>query len=252
MKSIYISVIILTLHSSCNDLNKNSNEPEPIVDNTRTTIDWAGTYEGLLPCSDCEGIKTVVSLNENQTYVITEVYKGKSDSIYKTNGTFKWDEKGNTIRFSDKTRRAYAVGENSLTHLDNEENKISGEVAERYVLKKKVEVLEGKKWHLVSAEANEIQLKEAKAEHPFLQFKDDGTIVGFSGCNNLSGTYKVTYPHNIAFSKIVSTRMFCPEMETENKFLTFLELAESYKLKDRALFFYDKDLKQLAEFKIAN
>ena len=30
--------------------------------NSRNALDWAGTYEGVLPCADCPGIQTRLSL----------------------------------------------------------------------------------------------------------------------------------------------------------------------------------------------
>ena len=33
-------------------------------DNSKTSVDWVGKYEGTLPCADCEGIKTTLTLNK--------------------------------------------------------------------------------------------------------------------------------------------------------------------------------------------
>ena len=27
-------------------------------DNSQNSLDWEGTYKGIIPCADCEGIKT--------------------------------------------------------------------------------------------------------------------------------------------------------------------------------------------------
>jgi len=45
------------------------------------------------------------------------------------------DGKGSKITLSDGSK--YLVGENQLFMLDNEGNRISGELAEHYILKKK-------------------------------------------------------------------------------------------------------------------
>ena len=34
----------------------------------RDSLDWAGSYEGVLPCADCPGIRTRVTLSDNGRY----------------------------------------------------------------------------------------------------------------------------------------------------------------------------------------
>ena len=46
---------------------------------TENALDWNGTYKGILPCADCEGIKTELELNSDKTYEIKETYLGKGD-----------------------------------------------------------------------------------------------------------------------------------------------------------------------------
>lgn len=43
----------------------------PMVDmhTSETSLDWAGVYEGTLPCADCEGIHTLIELHEDKSYV---------------------------------------------------------------------------------------------------------------------------------------------------------------------------------------
>lgn len=225
---------------------------ELIGDNSMTSLDWTGTYDGVLPCADCEGIKTIISINQDNTYVAKDIYVGKPDSLFESNGTFKWDEKGQKIIFSDKNRTSYFVGENTLTHLDKDGNKISGDLAERYILKKVNDELVGKKWHLVSFKGEEIQLKEAKAEHPYIEFADDFTISGYTGCNNLRGGYTLDDAQKIGFSQLISTKKFCPEMETENEFLNVMGKASYYEFKEHALVMHDENHSPLATFKAAN
>ena len=49
----------------------------PVTDdghNAQNSLDWAGTYEGTLPCADCPGIKTTITLKDDNTYTISEEY----------------------------------------------------------------------------------------------------------------------------------------------------------------------------------
>lgn len=110
----------------------------PTGDNSKTSVDWAGTYEGTLPCADCEGIKTIIVLNSDETYTLTSEYLGKDNTV-ESSGAFTWDTDGNNISITseDGTSTTYKVGENKLIQLDQEGNEITGSMAELYVLNKK-------------------------------------------------------------------------------------------------------------------
>lgn len=108
---------------------------KPVGDNSMTSLDWAGTYRGELPCASCEGIKTVITINSDGTYTLQETYLGKETTPTETKGNFEWDDEGQRIRISED-RHAYFVGENTLTLLDHEGNKNVGDHEALYVLTK--------------------------------------------------------------------------------------------------------------------
>lgn len=105
--------------------------------NAQNSLDWAGTYEGTVPCADCPGIKTTITLNDNGSFAITEEYlerKTKSED----KGKFEWDKSGSRITLNGKdTKRQYFVGENQLFQLDTEGKEITGTNKDLYILKKK-------------------------------------------------------------------------------------------------------------------
>jgi len=107
--------------------------------NSQTSLDWQGTYKGVTPCADCEGTETEITLNQDLTYKIKTKYLGKSDGkIFEEKGIFIWDKSGGKITLNGSTNRPYQykVGENQLIQLDLEGNTISGNLANRYILKK--------------------------------------------------------------------------------------------------------------------
>lgn len=111
---------------------------EITADNSRTSLDWAGVYEGTTPCADCEGIKTTLRLNQDETYVMSQTYLGKDDNVtYKDSGDFRWDNNGSEIIIeSEDLRIRFQVRENEVTMLDMRGNVVSGELKNFYVLKK--------------------------------------------------------------------------------------------------------------------
>lgn len=111
----------------------------PTGDNSRTSLDWPGVYEGTTPCADCEGIKTSLQLNNDETYTLSQTYlkSGNDDVTFNESGSFKWNDAGSQIIIeSDDLRIRFQVGENEVTMLDMRGNVISGELANFYVLKK--------------------------------------------------------------------------------------------------------------------
>ena len=41
--------------------------------NAKNSLDYIGTYKGILPCADCEGIETELELNSDKTYEIKDL-----------------------------------------------------------------------------------------------------------------------------------------------------------------------------------
>ncbi|KDM90126.1 copper resistance protein NlpE [Photobacterium galatheae] len=107
--------------------------------NARNSLDWNGTYAGTIPCADCAGIETVLVLNLDGTFSLTETYLGADDQAqFSHQGSFSWNEAGNTITLTNDSGDdiQFFVGENQLFRLDREGKRITGELAEMYVLSK--------------------------------------------------------------------------------------------------------------------
>ena len=103
------------------------------------SLDWAGTYKGLLPCADCSGIETQLELKSDYHYELTELYQGKGDGQqFKSTGTFAFDSSGSTITLDKNADgRKFFVGENFIEARDYETGaKIEGSLAEHYKLTK--------------------------------------------------------------------------------------------------------------------
>ena len=106
--------------------------------NSRNSLDWNGTYHGTLPCADCEGIHTMIELNKDETFKITQEYLNKNTKTEET-GKFSWSADGGTISFKtkDNSKFSYKVGEARLIQLDQEGKEITGGLADKYILVKK-------------------------------------------------------------------------------------------------------------------
>ena len=138
-------LLALTLMSCTNQSKKQVDVPvdESMIDShtSEMALDWAGVYSGLMPCADCEGIETVIELKDDHTYVAHYTYlgTGEDDNKFTNEGTFTFDILGNTITLqSENETSQYRVGENQITLLDADGEINTGELADYYVLKKKM------------------------------------------------------------------------------------------------------------------
>src|SRR6478609_3139995 len=100
------------------------------ADTSKNTPDWAGTYHGVTPCTGCDGIQTVLTLNKNQTFNLKINYLGKVKKNSENMGQFQWNEKTWTIFLdipdaTDEPTR-FQVAENKLIQLDKNGKKITG------------------------------------------------------------------------------------------------------------------------------
>ena len=87
----------------------------------QNSLDWKGTYKGVLPCADCRGIETEITLNADQTYILTRKYIGKGAKISDGKVPFTWLD-GSTIRLDGVIDgpSKYFVAEGKLVQLDQD------------------------------------------------------------------------------------------------------------------------------------
>lgn len=144
MKFCIFLLIGLTLFlSSCKQKNQPTPAPEKQVQkvdvhNAKNSLDIIGTYKGILPCADCEGIETMITLNSDETYDMKTKYLGKGKKVFDELGDYTWKEDGNTLVLEgiDSEPVQYFISENKLIRLDENGNKIEGNLAKNYELVK--------------------------------------------------------------------------------------------------------------------
>lgn len=98
----------------------------------------AGTYEGILPCADCEGIKTSLTLDAGGSYTVEREYLGKADRKPSRNeGRWQADTVGVTLlgNTADDNTRYRATDARTLTMLGRDGRDIESKL--NYSLVKK-------------------------------------------------------------------------------------------------------------------
>lgn len=102
------------------DLTENNKSLQ--LHNSRNSLDWAGTYSGLLPCKECLGVETILELNEDETYRLISRRTNDNDETeeQQSSGNFSWNEEGSAITLDEEAEMPpFKVGENYLVPLDS-------------------------------------------------------------------------------------------------------------------------------------
>jgi heat shock protein HslJ len=266
VKNFAFVTVLLTSFAACNNQSqpaaiaaaltqKNDTLPatEATADNSATSLDWAGIYRGVVPCADCEGIETTITLNADKTYVLATRYMGKKKTTIEEKGSFSWNDAGTIVTLAglkDKPSQ-YQVGENKLTQLDMSGNKIAGDMADKYILSKQAATASVTEtyWKLTELMGQAIPaLKEGQKEVHIILKKQDTRITGFAGCNRINGGYELKEGNRIKFTGLISTLMACADMKTEQELLKLLPQVDNYSLNGDKLTLNKARMAPLARF----
>ena len=256
--SLVVAATCLALAGCAPKATTSSSQPGATADTGRNALDWAGTYTGVVPCADCEGIETSITLGSDARYLVKTKYLGRGDQVFERRGTFTWNEAGNTIQLqgmADGPGR-YLVGENALIQLDKQAQPITGDLALRYVLSKTdvaapmpAGFAAPASWRLTELQGKPVAPPEADKQVPSLAFDAaTGQVSGFAGCNRLTGKPTFAPGNRIRFGNLAVTRMACPDMTMEDEFLKVLEAADSYFQEGSALVLHRARMAPLARF----
>lgn len=103
-------------------------------------LNLSGLYLGFYPCADCQGIRTTLALNKNDTYVYISIYVGKSDREFVEKGKYTVADNNTLVltpRKGSTTTQKYLIEDDVLIKLDEEGNRITKDGADGYILRRK-------------------------------------------------------------------------------------------------------------------
>ena len=94
-------------------------------------------------------------------------------------------------------------------------------------------------WKLVRLQGEMVPEHDEQREAHIVLKNDSLRVTGSGGCNVLNGTYELGDENRISFSKMATTMMSCPDMDTEQQFLEAFEKVEFYRVKGDTLWLND-------------
>lgn len=227
------------------------------TDSEQASIKLPARFQGKLPCADCTGIRTVLNLYGDHTYLLQRTFLGEPDKYSRSLETGQWNKVGGrkltlTPFNSDNMAQWYVTDNSTLKALDADGRPIDSGL--EYTLhrtgKPVVQPLENTYWKLLRMHNNRIQA-DTRLNGPYIVLHSDKSRVsGASGCNRIMGSY--THDGNkLRFSSLASTRMACPDpvTRTEQAFGQVLAAVRSYRIMGTYLLVFSAQDEPLATFR---
>lgn len=88
-------------------------------------LDWAGKYQGKLPCASCDHILTTVELKQDGTFHYIADYQGGKEPLkVEKQGKFEWEDEGSIVEldFDHDEDLRFFVAEGHLQQLAKDQN----------------------------------------------------------------------------------------------------------------------------------
>lgn len=123
IRNFILAIMCLLVLSSCAFVKTNNN-----FKNTRS-------YSAVLPCASCEGIKQILTLKDDNTYVLQSIYLGEKDVKFKDSGSYIVEKNIITTKSKFNEMSYYKIEGVNLRLLDNNKKLTSGSLNDLYIFK---------------------------------------------------------------------------------------------------------------------
>jgi len=104
------------------------------------SLDFHGVFYGYLPCNDCNGIKTTLSLKQNNNYLLVTQPARESSREFYEKGKYSWDDEKRVVVLTPNKEAAvhqYRIEDDgTLIQLNSDGAKMPSELTERYTLRR--------------------------------------------------------------------------------------------------------------------
>jgi len=102
--------------------------------------DFHGVFYGFFPCADCNGIKTTLSLKQNNNYLLVTQPARESSREFYEKGKYSWNDETRTVVLTprkESTIRQYRIeNEGTLVQLNSDGTRMPSDEADRYTLRR--------------------------------------------------------------------------------------------------------------------
>lgn len=102
--------------------------------------DFHGVFYGFLPCDDCNGMKTTLSLKQNNHYLLVTQPARESSREFFEKGKYEWNDETQTVTLkprNDAPEKQFQIkDEGTLVQFNSSGRPYAGDLADRYTLRR--------------------------------------------------------------------------------------------------------------------
>ena len=127
------------------------------------------------------------------------------------------------------------MGEHRLFMLDQQGQRIDGELAAQYILHQHLHdpQIEDRRWILTELRGQPVETGEGQSQAFLLLRSEESRLHGNAACNTFNGSYAIKSGQRIQFGEnIAMTMMACPDMTVEDQFIDVLKMTDNYSIGD--------------------
>ncbi len=255
LKLIISAFVITSVMFSCKFKPTENKASQYDMHNSKISLDWDGTYYGVIPCASCSGIEVTLTIDADYKFILEEKYlTDDNDTSFITKGDFEWTEDGSTIVFknfdnNDEERvLSYKVEENRLRQLDTKGNIIEGDLASSYLLFKTGNLaIENHRWKLIELNGEEIH---GDSDNFYIIFNsEERKIHAKAGCNILQFEYLIVNSYKLITKPGLTTLMACPD-DVEDRLVAAITVADNITYGEKNLSLNKARMSSLARFEL--
>jgi heat shock protein HslJ len=193
--------------------------PPDAAHSSRNALDWSGDYEGTLPCADCPGIQTRLTLRKDETFELSSLAQQRDKAPRVASGRFTWQASGNAITLDAQGGgQQILIGEGRVA-LFEPGAVASWAQAQQRVLQRVAapaaadmqRTLESHRWTLAAttdASGQPIAGLPVAGRAIVFSFAD-GRLAFEGGCNRSFGGYSIEADGRLKVGRMASTMMAC-------------------------------------------
>ncbi len=152
---IFFSTLLLALHPAMAEsdmqiqervlkaremANQQKTDQAAHINPVDKSLEFRGVFYGFLPCNDCNGIKTTLSLKQKNNYLLVTQPARESSREYYEKGKYSWNDENHTVvltpRKGSTTRQYHIEDEGTLVQLGSGGARMTGDEADRYILRR--------------------------------------------------------------------------------------------------------------------
>ena len=104
------------------------------------SLEFHGIFYGYLPCNDCNGIKSTLSLKQNNNYLLVTQSAKESSREYYEKGKYSWNDETHAVvltpRNESNTRQYLIKDEGTLVLLNTDGTQMKGDKDDSYFLRR--------------------------------------------------------------------------------------------------------------------